>query len=1086
MAVDLLTPTAAPKFETFVEEQLGKARGRIRALDIGTSLLYLLAVTLGYALAVAIFELTVGGAEGNWRKAARYGGFALYALVALILLGQVVVKFYRRINPYFAARQLEGTLPDAKNSVINWLDLREEKLPGAIRNAVGLRAARDLKLADPDKAVPSGNNWFLGSLFLALILGLVIVFAMSPGRFLGLMGRAFAPFTSASIAPRVGITMVQPAAGNAVVGPNQKVVLRAQISGEFPRVNHPQAPTFHYRYQADDSWVTRYLDDDGQGLWSITVLADQVQNGFAYKISAGDAETPEFQVEVRSQPRATKFEMTYHYRPYRKLPDEMVVFPNQHAVMPRILGHRGTEIDLVVHANREVKEARFEFTFEGKKTELAATVLADNPGAFRAKFPLEHSGGFRVLFTAADGEENSDRSPYLIEVLEDGKPNVFLEQPGQDVNLPANGTLPLVGKAIDDLGLKSMTLRVQVLEGADKPALAAKPYRLGKSFSFDNGTYPLVLEYQDFLALDQLRTAAGKPFQAKTGTVLEYWLEAVDNSDFPNPEGNLGKSQAFKITIAGPEVDPKQQREDRQKAENNQKKHEKNQDQKHAKENEQRNQPGQGDNSENKQKKENLEKNLGNQGNKLEEQLNKEKDKGEAKGQEPEKSDAKEGPADKNQQPGQNKEQKPGPDNQAGNQKDQGDNKDGDQNSQAKGPGPRDGQEKQPGEAKGDGPDNNQAQAKGGHGGDDPNNNPNAQAKEGGMNQLPDQAKDKGNQSGQPEPGQAKENPAEGPAPPAGAKGGDDHGAKGMAKNGQGQGDPKQAPPATAKSGRGEGKTGEGKKADNPGAGAGNAKNDLGKPAPNQFAKQEPTQDELNKWKEEAEKRKEQAEDIAEELDRLARESKDEKVRAMAKEMLEKMGRDAENPLVKAKEAKGPNPTEKKETDEANASVAETKGKGKENAPPGEAKSAQTKEVEKAAKSGRKAGNFGPEGKGILDNYAKMKANQEFVKRGGLLQLLKLKDRVTPDLLQKAGLTEKDWQQFLKDASAYEELLSREKSLTSTKPNQAQGTTNKLITTGPRPIGSQPNAQVDPLQSGRPLPPPEFRESQNEFTKRKQ
>ncbi len=65
----------------------------------------------------------------------------------------VFLPLSRRINPYFAARQLERSLPGAKNSVVNWLDLRDENLPSAIRGAVGQRAARDLGEADLEKAV---------------------------------------------------------------------------------------------------------------------------------------------------------------------------------------------------------------------------------------------------------------------------------------------------------------------------------------------------------------------------------------------------------------------------------------------------------------------------------------------------------------------------------------------------------------------------------------------------------------------------------------------------------------------------------------------------------------------------------------------------------------------------------------------------------------------------------------------------------------------------------------------------------------------------------------------------------------------
>src|SRR5882762_595731 len=43
-----------------------------------------------------------------------------------------------RINPYYAARQLEKELPGAKNSVVNWIDLHDHdrlgRLPGLVRS----------------------------------------------------------------------------------------------------------------------------------------------------------------------------------------------------------------------------------------------------------------------------------------------------------------------------------------------------------------------------------------------------------------------------------------------------------------------------------------------------------------------------------------------------------------------------------------------------------------------------------------------------------------------------------------------------------------------------------------------------------------------------------------------------------------------------------------------------------------------------------------------------------------------------------------------------------------------------------------
>src|SRR5262249_29873933 len=154
-------------------------------------------------------------------------------------------------------------------------------------------------------------------------------------------------------------------------------------------------------------------------------------------------------------------------------------------------------------------------------------------------------------------------------VIPDLPPNVVLTSPGKDVSLPANGILQLEGSANDDFGIKNLTLHLKVLEGDNKPALEPKPYRPGKSLQLVDGSFPDKLAYHDFLALDQLKTAAGQPLTLTKGTVLEYWLEAADNCDFPNKLGNIGKSGSFKISILVP-ADEKNQKDERKKAQDDQ------------------------------------------------------------------------------------------------------------------------------------------------------------------------------------------------------------------------------------------------------------------------------------------------------------------------------------------------------------------------------------------------------------------------------------------------------------------------------------------------------------------------------------
>src|SRR5208283_4148169 len=105
-------------------------------------------------------------------------GAAAYILFAMVR------PLMRQINPYYAARKVEQFVPGAKNSVINWLDLRDRKLPPAIRGAVGQRAARDLGKADLDQALSGRRARWLGLADVLLVLALTAaIVVLTPKQF---------------------------------------------------------------------------------------------------------------------------------------------------------------------------------------------------------------------------------------------------------------------------------------------------------------------------------------------------------------------------------------------------------------------------------------------------------------------------------------------------------------------------------------------------------------------------------------------------------------------------------------------------------------------------------------------------------------------------------------------------------------------------------------------------------------------------------------------------------------------------------------------------------------------------------------
>src|SRR6476659_4626942 len=108
---------AVSKQEEFVEKQIEQARSRIRTLDYFSAGLTLLIGSFAFLLAILLIDRYVEVPAGSGWAAG-----VLYALCAAGYLYWAVLRPSRRhINPYYAARKVEQTIPDAKNSVISYV-----------------------------------------------------------------------------------------------------------------------------------------------------------------------------------------------------------------------------------------------------------------------------------------------------------------------------------------------------------------------------------------------------------------------------------------------------------------------------------------------------------------------------------------------------------------------------------------------------------------------------------------------------------------------------------------------------------------------------------------------------------------------------------------------------------------------------------------------------------------------------------------------------------------------------------------------------------------------------------------------------
>lgn len=534
-------PTA--KNDGFIAAQLERARGRIRWLDLLAGGLGLLAGALAFVVLMVLLDLQFKLADGTRQV------LALFFLVAagFYVWWAIVRPFRWQVNPHYVARRLEDTIGGDRNHVLNWIDLHDEKLPGTLRESINRGAAKDLRDADLDRAISNRRALIVGGVagvLLGVTIGLFI--ALGPGPFGARFGRAFG--RSLTVPSRTQIEIIRPEGGDGVVTIGGPATVVVRVTGRQPGAD--DAPALHYRHAPTEPFRRRAMQQDASRDWFATVGPLEVGTGFWYKVTAGDAETSEHRIGVRAAAMLSDFVATYRYRPYVNRADRT-------RTSRKLEDLRGTEVIVTARPNREVREARLEFSAtEGPGDIVRGEVT---PQGLRFRLVLDRPGRYVLRYTSTEGEDYADPAPSAVSVIHDNSPEVRFTAPAKNVSIPSNGQVPLQAEASDDIGLAALTLKVKVVGG---PQLADVPYlpdEIGKT-----GT-PRRVAYRELLVPAALKLENGTPAALKAGTTLEYWLEARDGCDYHKP--NVTASERFQVTLdaAGDAAEQEKKREQERK-----------------------------------------------------------------------------------------------------------------------------------------------------------------------------------------------------------------------------------------------------------------------------------------------------------------------------------------------------------------------------------------------------------------------------------------------------------------------------------------------------------------------------------------
>ncbi|MCA9114795.1 MAG: hypothetical protein KDA79_06880 [Planctomycetaceae bacterium] len=566
-------------YDEYIDLQLQRTREQIRWTDILTALAGIAVAVLAYTFVFVVFDHWV--VEGGFSVPARVTMLVIMLTATIAWLAwKVLVPATRKVNSLYAARTIEQSAPQLKNSLLNLIDLKRSgrPLPVEVGSSLERRAAVGISQLDMEQTV---DRRLLMRLSL-ILLGLVVVFCLytlfSPRKISDSLVRALLPTAAVDVPTRTRITDVTPGDETPVVLRGTRLDVTARLLGEVPdRV----LLTFSTsdRLVVDQPVEMRLVDEQIREYRGTIHGAhgDGILQPLTYEITAGDDRAGPFEVQVTDPPTVSIDQLQLTWPAYMELE------PRQQTE-GHIDSWEATEIELTATADwnstgrgerspvAELIITRDQHSGEPAVLPVPLTIDGDRlTGRWELEIPHDPAhpleadrtvwqGWYRIRLRNQDGLENVNPTWYRLTVRPDRAPLVQLAWPTADLERPLNASVPLKVFARDpDFRLRNVRLMLQKTGAEDTRSEVVFD-------ALESGSRRRSLSLTHELKLDQRR------LQLEPGDELQYWLEARDNCETRRrPDGNVAKSHPrLRIRIADRVDDmaaEEQQQQDQQEAE---------------------------------------------------------------------------------------------------------------------------------------------------------------------------------------------------------------------------------------------------------------------------------------------------------------------------------------------------------------------------------------------------------------------------------------------------------------------------------------------------------------------------------------
>jgi hypothetical protein len=570
MATGTVQPTTLPppppappvtsesvEHERIIQRKLRATSLHVRLVDLASSIAVWLIGVLVLFIVVAIADHLVGlGTVGRCVALA-----ALLVASVWFVAVQIVPLLVRTINPAFAARTIEEATPTLKNSLINFLLLRQDRshLREIVYQAVERQAATDISVVPVEMTVDRSRLIHAGYALCVVMAIFAAYKVLSPKDPFQSVARVLVPWAEIARPSRVQISDVQP--GSIEIYYGQTVPISATVrgvrAGDVVRLRFSTADgqsidqPVEMRLSAGDRYECQLPPPDPSAL----AVGGGVQQDVKYRIAAGDAESISYRLTVVSAPTIIVERLEYQYPAYTKKAAESV------AQQGDIKALEGTKVTIHAIANQRIKAASIDFDPLAKEAPADSTPLAADGERGRGTVTLllrpDRQTPWHTTYQVRYYNERGQRSerPILhkIEVLRDLTPEVQILKPDRlRVEVPEDGELPLEIRAVDpDFGLAGLRI-----EGT----AAGKP-PVNVSLLADSAEQPpqITIPY----------AFRPREHQLSAGDELQYVAVAEDNRSNPQtgqPEPNVARTKEYTLVVLPPMKNDRNQQGQKQPA----------------------------------------------------------------------------------------------------------------------------------------------------------------------------------------------------------------------------------------------------------------------------------------------------------------------------------------------------------------------------------------------------------------------------------------------------------------------------------------------------------------------------------------